>query len=168
MIDRLFVLFGAFVFFQAPVFMQQYTHQLAGHTAELVYQVQRLEIIAEESNKPLAEYIQKFSSNQDADFARQGSAMSLLIDRSHHFTKTLAELQSASVYTKPYIFITSLNTDVFQATWRTFEFGMTFTWGGLAYALIGALFGYTIFSMLAHLFRSIGRFFSFRKAPTTL
>lgn len=148
LIDRFFVILGALALSQAPLFLQQYTHQLSGHTAELHYQVHKLEVSAAESNKSLKEYIQKFQENADPDFARQGSLMHAMVERLNSFNLSLNALQEASVFAKPVYFIVYFNTEVADATWQTFEFGLSFSAEGLICALIGGFIGYLFFYSL--------------------
>jgi hypothetical protein len=63
---------GAFVASQIPEFIQQYTQRLAGHVNELYRLLNQMRQVASYSNKTLDQYIQKFITSSDPDFARQG------------------------------------------------------------------------------------------------
>ena len=167
LIDRLFVVAGALIFLQAPLFMQQYTQQLAGHTAELQYQVQILDAAAGESGKTVPAYILKFTASADLDFARQGRMMQDLVDRWHTFNKSYEALTKASITSKPFVFVAYFNKEVAAATWSSFEYGIPFSLEGLVYAVAGILLGYLTFALLAFLLRSIGRLFTRRKVIPT-
>lgn len=163
LIDRLFVLCGAIAFSQAPLFMQQYTSHLAGHTAELHFQVTALEKTAESSQKTLTEYIKKFSESQDSDFSRQGHFMQNLVDRWQLFHSAYTNLLTASVFSKPLYFIAQMNQEIAIATWNSYEFGLPFTIEGLFYAFIGMLFGYAVFSSLARILWNFTNLFRSKK-----
>lgn len=162
-LDRLFVLLGAVLLSQAPLYVQHYTTQLAGHAEELQFQVHQLEASAVLAGKPLSTYIQKFVNSNDEDFARQGQLMKDMIDRSFSFKMALENLQTASILKRPFIFIAHFNFDVAKASWATFEYGLAFSLEGLAYALAGGLLGYIIFILLAHFFAFLRSLFSSKK-----
>lgn len=168
LIDRLFVVVGALVMLQAPLFMQQYMLQLSGHTAELQYQAHNLEVAAEESGKTVPAYILKFTASEDPDFARQGKTMQDLVDRWHSFSNAFIALNNATIFSKPFVFIAYFNKEVASATWYSFEYGIPFSLEGLVYAIVGIFIGYFTFAFLAFIIRSIGRLFSRPKAPNTL
>lgn len=164
-LDRLFVVVGALLFLQAPLLIQQYTTQLSGHADELRYQVQQLEKGAKESDKTLAAYIYKFTGNADPDFARQGQIMQELVSRWEEFQGSLDSLRQATVFSKPIVFLRSLNQDVLLNTWSRFEFGIAFTIEGGVYAAAGALIGYALFVTLAGALHKFFSFFSAKKTP---
>ena len=165
LLDRFFVLMGALVLSQAPLFMQQYMHQLSGHTAELHYQVHKLEVSAAESNKSLDVYIKKFLDNADPDFARQGSVMQGMVERLGSFSLSLTALQEASVFAKPFFFIAYFNAEVAETTWQTFEFGLSFSAEGLLCAFLGGVLGFLFFNALYSMVKGIFRLFANRRAP---
>lgn len=165
-VDRLFVVAGAIALSQAPLYMQQYTQQLVGHTDELHYLVQKIEGAARESNKTLSEFLFKFSSSQDPDFALQGRMMEDIMERWQSFDKALDALQNASVASKPFVFIAHFHSDVAVATWSHFEYGLAFSLEGLVYILIGGAIGYSVFVLLTLPLKWIGRLFARKKVST--
>lgn len=165
-IDRLFVLIGALAFSQLPMFIQQYMHQLAGHEAELHYQVQKLEEAAQSSNLTIVDYIHKFSSHGDPDFARQGQMMQSMLDRFSSFHQSLISLEGSSYLGKPVIFMTNLNLDVAKATWQSFSFGLSFSPEGIVYAFFGGIIGFLLFRSVVWAIGSIANLLTPRKAPS--
>ncbi len=155
-LDRICAVFGALVFSQAPMFMQQYTQQLGGHVAELRLQVEAMTQAAHQSGKSLELFIQKFTSNSDVDFMRQGEIMENMNERYHALSETYISLSQSSAFTKPFIFVSDLYGDIAKSTLATFNFGLEFSLEGLIYALIGIFFGYCIFAGIKKIFRVIG------------
>lgn len=162
-LDRLFVVFGALLFLQAPIYMQQYQHQLIGRVAELQLQVQAMRRVALASNKTLEQYIQKFLTYPDNDFSQQGSIMSETVARSQKLSEGLLALDRATLLTRPWTFLKYFNYEIGRSTLHNFQLGMPFTEEGLIYALAGMSIGYFLYLALRRLFSYIAR--SFRGSP---
>ena len=94
------------------------------------------------SGKTLEEYIQKFIDATDADFARQGNAMQLMHVRERRLSKALLELQRATVYAHPFIFLAYLDKEIALSTMHAFEPGIALTMESLCYVCLGILVGY--------------------------
>ena len=152
LMDRVFVVAGALVFSQAPVFFQQYTQRLGGHVSELRRQVSLLQSNAALSGKSLAEYVQKFVGSQDPDFSLQGNAMEQMLSRYTELRQAYEALLQAPPLSKPLVFLKDLQPDVAQLTLSDFSFGLQFTPEALAYALAGIVFGYFTFRSLKGIF----------------
>lgn len=148
MIDRIFALIGAFAFAQFPQFFAQYLHELSGHLAELVYQVNLLEQSAKLSNKSVIELIAKFKSNPDPDIIRQGDLMQGIIDRMDSFTIALHALTHSNLFTKPFLFVRYLNGGILTDTAKNYQIGFSLTLEGVVYAFIGMVVGYYLFEGL--------------------
>ncbi len=149
LLDRFFVVAGALLLVQAPLFIQQYELQLMGHVAELEFQVDSMRLAAMESNKTLDQFIAKFIGGNDADFVRQGKIMSAMVARLQSLTEALTALEHASIITRPWVFINHLNYDIVKSTWKSFEPGLVFTYEGLAYILAGMCVGRFLFFVLS-------------------
>jgi hypothetical protein len=144
--DRIFSVGGAIVFSQFPQFMQQYTQRLSGHLSELDLQVKLMQNAAEASSLSLNAYIQKFlQSNSEPAFNRQGEIMQQVMDRFQNLSAALKSFQDASLYKRPFVFITHLNGDIAGDTWTTFQPGIPTTLEGLVYAFVGMLAGIIFF-----------------------
>ena len=164
LIDRILVVTGALIFAQAPLFMQQYSHRLAGHVAELRYQLNQLRIVAENSGKSFEAYIQKFLDAGDADFVGQGELMQGMITRSNDLSQSLSAITEASPLTRPFAFLSNFDTDILQGTLQSFTIGVPLTLESGLYALVGILVGYGIYRILCRIVCTIGRLFR-RKKP---
>lgn len=145
LLDRIFVVLGALLLSQVPLFIQQYQQHLAGHVAELQYQIDAMEEIAGKTGKTLNEFIQKFISSSDLDFSAQGRLMSAMVERFTQLSEALTSLENASILTKPFIFLAHSKYMIVNETWHSFELGLTFTFEGLVYALVGMCLGYFIY-----------------------
>lgn len=150
-IDRIFVVLGALVFMQMPLFMHQYQQQLIGHVAELQWQVNWMHKSAMESGKSLDGYITKFAHSADKDIAHQGEMMQIVVKRWHHLSGGLLALQNATVLTRPIVFVYHINYDIMKSTLQTFAVGMPLTLEGVIYALFGMLVGYFFYLLLSRL-----------------
>lgn len=158
--DRIFVIIGAFAGSQIPTFIQQYSQQLVGHIDELQYQVKAWQQLATLSGKPLDEYIQKFSSHADLDFSRQGQLMEAMIHRLNDLSLSMKLLQESSFWSRPFVFVSHVNGDIFQSTLHTFVPQMTLTLEGIFYTFVGLVFGYAVYRLLARVVSRILTFFA--------
>ena len=150
----------AVVFAQAPLFMQQYTQQLIGRTAELRMQVDAMRQAAGVSGKTLEQLIQKFIDSGDADFVRQGEVMLGMVQRWYNLSQALTEMEGSSVWTRLFTFSLHLNIDVFKSTLDHFTFGIPISAEGGIYALAGIVIGYLVFAIIRRAFRKMGAAFS--------
>jgi Protein of unknown function (DUF2937) len=164
LIDRTFVVIGALIFSQAPLYMQQYTQQLSGHVAELNIQVDAMKKTAQQADKTLEQFIQKFLASGDADFRMQGELMQGMIERWNHLTEGLLAMQSTGLWQRPYVFAKYFNWDIAASTFQHYKIGIPLTIEGLIYALAGMLLGYAFFLLIRQFFRFLGRPFK-RKVP---
>lgn len=149
LLDRLFVVLGAFAGSQIPPFMQQYQQRLAGHVEELNHLLNQLRQIAADSGKSLEQYIQKFVSNGDPDFVRQGEFMQGVVNRWQELHQALYHLGESSIWSRPYVFVKELHYDIAHSTFMSFQPGMSLTIEGLCYTGIGILVGLTLYQILA-------------------
>lgn len=152
---RFSAVLGALVFLQLPLVIQQYQMRLAGHVAELRYQVYLLKETALQSGKSLDEFIQKFTSSSDVDFSRQGELMQAMVTRMEEQTSALMALQQSFVLTKPWVFFYRLDFSILKSTLYSFEFGLSVTFESALYALIGAACGYYIYQLIRRLIARI-------------
>lgn len=158
-IGKLFVLAGALVMSQMPLFMQYYTQQLAGRVAELQWQVEGISLMAAQSNKSLNQYVHKFLASDDPDFKQQGEFMQDTIGRCRDFSVSLTTLQQASVWTKPFVFLQNVNWSIVKATYVSYEPGLTLNIEGGIFVMIGMGLGSAVFYLLRQFFNLIFRFF---------
>jgi hypothetical protein len=147
-LDRLCVIVGAFVGSQIPQFMQQYSQRLAGHVDELQHLLDNLRQLAAHSDKTLEQYIQKFVTNADPDFARQGHFMQHLMGRWQELEHALYHLTHSSIWARPYVFLKELQADIAQATLFSFQPGISLNLEGLCYAGGGVLIGLAFYHLV--------------------
>ncbi len=148
LLDRLCVVLGAFVGSQIPEFMQQYTQRLAGHVDELNHLLDQLRQVATYSNKTLEQYIEKFISNADLDFSRQGEFMQGVVNRWQELHQALNHLMQSSIWSRPYIFIKDLQYDIAQSTLTSFQPGINLSAEGLCYTGAGILISLALYHTL--------------------
>lgn len=148
LLDRACVVLGALICAQTPMFIQQYAQQLSGRVAELKLQVDAIAGSAMQGQKTIPQLIKKFMDNADPDFVRQGHLMKWSVSRYEELSEALNQLTSASIYSKPFIFLRDVNAEVFETTFNHFQFGIPFSLEGVIYALIGIGMGYSFFSLL--------------------
>ena len=153
LLDRIFVVIGAVVFFQIPLFFQHYAQRLGGHVAELRGQIDALQRAADGSGKTLQAYIQKFQSQADLDFAAQGHLMESMLRRYAHLDQAYNALINATILNRPLAFLQYFQPDIARQTVADFSFGLTFTTEALVYAFLGLCAGYLFFWILAALAR---------------
>ena len=157
LLDRICVLTGAFVGSQVPSFMQQYSQRLSGHIHELQYQIQSWRQMAGLSGKSLQDYIHKFSLNPDADFSRHGEHMQSMMHRMNEMTQSYQLIHDSTTWSRPFVFASHLNGEIFRSTLHTFVPQMTLTLDGALYTLLGLVVGYATFHALRALcLRGVG------------
>lgn len=155
LLDRTFAVAGALIFAQAPMFMQQYIHQLSGRVWELKLQVDSISEAALEGQKTLPQLIQKFITSDDADFVRLGNFMNWTVDRYEGLSASLQSLMNASVTAKPFVFVRDFNWEIASTTFSNFQMGIPFTLEGMVYGLIGIGLGYGAFFLILSLIQFI-------------
>ncbi len=147
-LDRVFVVLGVFLFSQFPMFVQQYTQRLAGHLDEVRWYLQRLEAIAVEHGMAITSYVQQFVKSSEPLMVSQGHLMEEMVERSHRLGQALEQLQSASLFTKPWVFFRYVDFSIAKNAFQQFEPGFVTSLEGIIYALVGLLFGYLFYQGL--------------------
>lgn len=163
-LDRIFVLIGAFLGSQLPQFMEQYIQRLAAHIAELNHLIEKLRGIASLSNKTLEQYIGKFLNSSDSDFTLQGQFMEEMVSRWATLTSSWNQITQSSLWMKPYVFLREMNSSLVESTWKGFQPGISLTVEALCYTLLGAFFGFIIYQILLKMVLFIYRTFFPRKS----
>jgi hypothetical protein len=155
LVDRLFAVSGALLFSQAPLFIQQYQHQLYGHISELKTHIAAMQKSAAFSGKTLNQYILKFIKSGDVDFASQGELMQNSIQRYEALNTGYQALIDAPIYYKPFLFFKYYDWQIGSSTYETFKWGLSFNMETLSYALLGIVFGLSVFWFLYKIIKSI-------------
>lgn len=154
LLDRVFAVCGALICVQAPMFIQQYGHQLSGRVAELRLHINGMTNAAAQGHKTLPQFINHFLESGDSDFMRQGQLMQWSTERYEKLSEALNSLTHASVITKPFVFLRDLNWDIASTTFSDFQPGISFSLEGIVYCLFGIGFGYGLFYLLSKLIRA--------------
>ncbi len=141
MFERIVISLCAILCMQLPFFITQYTHQLKGHLDELKWQVEQMERSASLSGKNLDQYISKFLTNSDRDFANQGTMMRDVTHRFEKFSYAWMQLNNSSVITRPFVFFRCMQLDIVYATLSHFKMGISFALESLIFGLIGIFLG---------------------------
>lgn len=152
MIDRIFAVCGAIVFMQMPQFMQNYTENLAGHLAEVRWQLEQLRTMVHKSGRSLNELVAKFLVSPDSDIVFQGELIQGMVDREASFSSALTSISQASPYSKPLVFFKTIDWDIVNETSRHFSFGLPLSMESLTWGLLGLFAGYLLFRTLKRFF----------------
>lgn len=145
LIDRVLCVLGTLAFSQAPEFMQQYLQRLGGHLDEARRQLAQFTRVAEQSGLTLDRLIAQTHANSDAAVAKLGGVMSESVERVQALESAHAAIQNASVWTRPFVFLRHVDTDIASATWSIFRPAIPTTIEGLIYAAIGMAVLLTIY-----------------------
>lgn len=155
LLDRVFAVGGALICVQAPMYIQQYGHQLSGRVAELKLQVNGMMNAAAEGSKTLPQFIKRFLDSGDSDFMRQGQLMLASAERYEELSGALNSLNHSSAISRPFVFLRDFNWEIASATFSDFQPGISFSLEGLAYGLVGLGLGYGLFCLLSKLVSSL-------------
>lgn len=148
LLDRIFVVLGALICMQVPLYMQQYRQQLIGRVDELTQQVAMIRQVSAESNKTLEQFIQKFMDDKDIDFSRQGVLMRNMVHRLSDLSVSFLAVEQASIWLKPMIFFRYLDYGIARSTLSYYQPGVLLTYEGMIYTLIGIFFGYMFYRIV--------------------
>ncbi len=150
-VERVVIVVSALAFSQLPLYMQQYEQQLIGRIDELKLQMDAFTKAA--NGYSLDVYIEKFTSHSDPFFANHGKLLIALTERYNTLKSSYVSLESASVFSKPFLFLTHVKADIASSTWSHFDLGLPLTSEGAVYALIGVLIGMMGIKLLCYPFR---------------
>jgi hypothetical protein len=111
----------------------------------------------------LAEWINKFKTSSDSDYAKQGELMADMLVRRDELNDSLQAWKKANVFQRPFVFLRHYQTDIVKDTWQMFQIGIPFNAEGAAYGLFGIALGYVIYCSISLTFRLF--FGLFRRKP---
>ena len=166
LLDRIFAALGALLFSQVPLFIYYYMQQLQGRVAELLGQKEALIRVAAQTGKTLDQYILKFLNSSDPDFSAQGHLMQGLLERLKTLSTGLSQLQNATVWEKPFIFIKAFYWDIASSTWSQYAIGIPLSIEGGVYAFAGLLVGFGVFYLIKQIFALLWRPFRVPSSTT--
>jgi hypothetical protein len=139
LVDRLLCVIGAASFTQVPEFIQQYLQRLGGHLEEARRQVEGFTKIASMSQLTPRELIERTAQNPDEAVARLSLVMREALERVEHLAAAEAAIRSASMWSRPFVFLAHLDPEIASATWAIYRPAMPTTVEGLVYAGFGIL-----------------------------
>ena len=150
-VERVVIVGTALIFSQIPLFMQQYEQQLVGRIGELKLQIGAFTKAA--NGYSLDVYVEKFTSHNDSFFVNHGEILKGIIERYDSLKTSYATLESASLLSKPFLFISHAKADIALSTWTHFDLGLPLTMEGAVYALFGVLAGMAIIKLVCYPFK---------------
>lgn len=133
---------------QAPEFMQQYLQRLGGHLDEARRHAAEFQRVAAQSGLTIEQLMAKTSANADAAVARLGGVMRAAVERADALAGAEAALRDASLWTRPFVFVRHLDTEIARATWTVFRPAVPTTTEGLVYALVGVAVALLLVNLL--------------------
>ena len=139
--DRIVVVVGVLVICQFPSYMNHYTQRLGGHVAEAKLNVAGWQEIADGSTGgDVVLLSQRYLASSEVEVIAAGRKCDADVERYRELNTSLVSLKDAGVWSRPFVFISTVDVDVAQAAFRSYTPGLPLYLEGLIYALIG-LFG---------------------------
>jgi hypothetical protein len=139
-LDRVLCVVGAVLFSQFPEFMQQYLQRLEGHLDEARLVVSRFKDAAAQSGMSLDQLLAGAAQNPDPSMGRLGSVIRVSLARVDELNAADAALRGASVWTRPFVFLSHMDAGIARATLAIYRPAVPTTAEGLLYAAVGILF----------------------------
>ncbi len=150
-IDRLVCVLGAVCAAQAPEFFQQYLQRLGGHLAEINRQLAAYEAAAQAAGKPLAQFVADTIAQTDPGLAKLGATMEATAHRADALAAAHTALADASVWSRPWEFITHLDLEIARGTAAIFKPAVPTTAEGAVYAAVGIGIAFAVWHLLIRL-----------------
>ena len=139
-IDRIISVVGAIIFIQIPTFIVQYKQRLGGHVDELGRLINQYKSAAAGNGKTVKEYIELHLNSGVNEFISTGELMTENIARFTDLSLTLQNLSESSGIKKLFIFLKSMDLDIFKETYKDFVPGISFNLDSIIYCLVGIIF----------------------------
>lgn len=146
--DRALAAAGAVTFAQFPSFIVQYQQRLGGHVDELALIVSKYSEAAVKNNRTLEEYISIHLKSEINDFVSSGKIMAENFSRHTELSEALRSLTESSGLMKLFVFLKTMNLDIFRKTADNFTPGISFNIDTLIYSLAGIIFTMGIYYMI--------------------
>ena len=139
LLDRVLCVAGAVAFSQAPEFMQQYLQRLGGHLDEAVRQLRQFEHVATQSGETVQSFAARAQAAADPVMARMGDIVASSIARVDELSAAVAALREAGPFSRPFVFLQNLDTEIAARTWGMFRPAVPTTLEGALYAAVGMI-----------------------------
>jgi hypothetical protein len=160
--DRIVCVCGAILAAQAPEFIQQYLQRLGGHLDEAQRQLAAFHSAAIAAGKGWGQFVADTAGNPDPGLAKLGHTMADSAARAEHLAAAYAALREASVWSKPWAFLTHFDAEIAHATAGAFKPAVPTTAEGATYAVAGVTVALVLWYLLVRL--PLRRRFSGKKA----
>lgn len=146
--ERALAAAGAVAFAQFPSFIVQYQQRLGGHVDELGLIVSKYAEAAAKNNRTIEEYISIHLKSEISDFVSSGKIMAENLSRHTELGEALKVLMESSGIMKLFVFLKTINFDIFKKTADNFTPGISFNLDTLFYALAGIIITMGIYYMI--------------------
>jgi len=148
-LDRLFVVAGALIFSQFPLFIQQYLGRLSGHIEELSYQLQLRKDVAKKFGITLDGYTQKLLAAAEPVIHQEGLFLQAMKSRMESLQNGFNSITEANLFTKPFLFFYHADGAIFTRAAKAYSWGIPLSIEGFVYAVMGVVVAYATYTLLA-------------------
>jgi len=160
--DRVIITISILLFLQMPLFFVHYEAHLEGHVRELARVMGSLE---QHSERPFLEQLKKLIGSKDQDVQGLGQVVLDLTTRYEKLSYSLLQLETAGTFSKPFLFLWHLDSDICNEAVRSFSPGFTMTRESLAWGAFGLLFGIAFTQLFAAFLRACAAFWRLPRSP---
>lgn len=146
-LDRVLCVLGAVGLSQAPEFFQQYLQRLGGHLDEARRQLASFEVVAGQSGITLQQLIDTTKAQAVEPVAKLGGVIADTQARVESLAAAESALREASVWERPFVFMSHVDHDIAARTWEVFRPAVPVTAEGFVYAAVGMLLALGIYQL---------------------
>jgi hypothetical protein len=147
LLDRVLCVLGAVGLSQAPEFFQQYLQRLGGHLDEARLSLAPYEALARQSGITLQRLIEVNRAQVETLVVKQGDIIAALIERVAKLESAERALREASVWEKPFVFLSNVDPSIAARTWEVFKPAVPVTPEGFVYAAAGMLLALALYQV---------------------
>ncbi|MCL2155228.1 MAG: DUF2937 family protein [Leptospirales bacterium] len=147
-IDRIVSVVGAVIFIQIPTFLVQYKQRLGGHVDELARLINQYKSAAAGNGKTVEEYIGLHLNSGVNEFISTGKLMTENMERFNELSLALLNLSESSGIKKLFVFLKSMDFDIFKETYKDFVPGISFSLDSILYCIVGIIFAMLLYLLI--------------------
>jgi len=147
LLDRLLCVAGAVLASQVPEFIQQYLQRLGGRLDEARRQLEGFHAVAAKSGLTFEQLVARSQASAEPTVAQLGRLMDATVARVDGLAAAEAGIRSASLLTRPFVFLRHLDFEIARSTWAVFRPAVPTTAEGLAYAAVGVLLALALYQL---------------------
>jgi len=164
LLDRISAVVGAILISQFPAFVSHYLQRLGGHVDEALSNVAGWKSIANRIADGSLDKLLTMGNNASSEFGIEAAGKCAMdIQRLRILEGALEAIQSASFWNKGLVFLRHMDTEIAQATMKTFVPNVPIDLESLLYAAFGMVLGVVLYFLLKLLCRTV--FKAIRKKP---